>query len=94
LFCCCCRPQIAKEAEVHEGPLSLLREAMKGGIQVLVSLRGGHQLLGRVKAYDRVRPAKKKKKKKKKKSFEKGKNRGGRLVFVFAVHVGNCLFKK
>ena len=39
--------------EFAKGPMSLLVRAVKQNLQVLISVRNGHKLLARVKAFDR-----------------------------------------
>jgi small nuclear ribonucleoprotein D2 len=42
-----------EEYEVSQGPLSVLQASVRNNTQVLISLRNGKKLLGRVKAFDR-----------------------------------------
>lgn len=42
-----------KEKELLNGPLSLLLEASKTNLQILVHVRSNHKLLGRLKAFDK-----------------------------------------
>lgn len=39
--------------ETTAGPMSILEEAVKTGVQVLISCRNNRRLLGRVRAFDR-----------------------------------------
>merc|ERR1712032_531668 len=44
---------ISSENELRSGPFSVLYNAVKRNIQILVNLRNNHKILGRIKAYDR-----------------------------------------
>ena len=43
----------AEEAELGQGPLSVLAQSVKNDTQVLINCRNNKKLLGRVKAFDR-----------------------------------------
>lgn len=40
-------------AEINNGPLSVLQQAVKNHSQILIALRNGRKLLARCKAFDR-----------------------------------------
>ena len=40
-------------AEINEGPLSVIQQSVKNHSQILVALRNGRKLLARCKAFDR-----------------------------------------
>ncbi|KAH8916362.1 small nuclear ribonucleoprotein Sm D2 [Atractiella rhizophila] len=42
-----------EEHEISTGPLSVLQTSVKNHTQILIALRNGRKLLGRVKAFDR-----------------------------------------
>ncbi|KAJ3798834.1 Sm-like ribonucleoprotein [Lentinula aff. detonsa] len=42
-----------EEHEISQGPLSVLQQAVRNHVQVLISLRNDKKLLARVKAFDR-----------------------------------------
>ena len=45
--------EAAERESFQKGPLSVLTEAVRHNVQVLVSVRNNHKLLARVKAFDR-----------------------------------------
>lgn len=47
------KKEVVPEETFHEGPLSLLKEAVKNNAQILVYCRNNRKILGRVRAFDR-----------------------------------------
>jgi small nuclear ribonucleoprotein D2 len=47
------KKEVTPEETFHEGPLSLLKDAVKKNSQVLIYCRNNRKILGRIRAFDR-----------------------------------------
>jgi small nuclear ribonucleoprotein D2 len=47
------KKEVTPEETFHEGPLSLLKDAVKKNSQILVYCRNNRKILGRIRAFDR-----------------------------------------
>ena len=47
------KKEVVPEETFHEGPLSLLKEAVKNNSQILVYCRNNRKILARIRAFDR-----------------------------------------